>query len=151
MRRAAASAVLYTKVSKDHRSEMTLHKILERLDEPVRPEVTNQIITYMKKMPSGNEELIDQCITHLESKQTLGAMLAVVHALNDGEFLLRCHTDVDDDENALVREMEEMFNEHDEKTTQQSSPYEERMRPGEQHDDDVVGREKGGGSPARVL
>jgi hypothetical protein len=91
---------------------MTLHKILKSLDEPVRPEVTNQIITYMKSMPSGKEELIGQCITHLETTQTLGAMLAVVHALNDGEFLLRCHTDVN--ENELVQELEEMFRDKEE-------------------------------------
>jgi hypothetical protein len=34
-------------------------------------------------------------------------MLAVVHALNDGEFLLRCHTDVN--ENELAEEFNEMF------------------------------------------
>jgi hypothetical protein len=86
---------------------MPLHRILKSLDEPVRPEVTNQIISYMKSMPSGKEELIGQCITHLEKTQTLGGMLAVVHALNDGEFLLRCHTDVN--ENELAEEFNEMF------------------------------------------
>ena len=88
---------------------MPLHGILKSLDEPVRAEVTNQIITYMRSMPTGKEELISQCVTHLEKAQTLGAMLAVVHALNDGEFLLRCHTDVCESE--LVNEFNEMFGE----------------------------------------
>jgi hypothetical protein len=86
---------------------MPLHRILESLDSPVRPEVTNQIITYMKTIPNGNEELISQCVTHLETTQTLGAILSVVHALNNGEFLLRCHTEVDEKE--LADEFEEMF------------------------------------------
>ena len=88
---------------------MPLHKILKSLDEPVRPEVTKQIITYMRNMPAGNEELISQCITHLDTSQSLGAMLAVVHALNEGEFLLRCHTEV----NELESEFNEMFKEDD--------------------------------------
>jgi hypothetical protein len=92
---------------------MPLHKILKNLDDPVSPGVTNQIITYMKSMPAGKEDLINQCVTHLESTQTLGAMLAVVHALNDGEFLLRCHTDVN--ENDLATEFEEMFRDDDDK------------------------------------
>ena len=88
---------------------MPLHRILNSLDDPVRPEVTNQIITYMRSMPAGNDDLISQCITHLESTRTLGAMLSVVHALNEGEFLLRCHTDVSESE--LANEFEEMFRE----------------------------------------
>ena len=86
---------------------MPLHRILKSLDSPVRPEVTKQIITYMKNIPKGNEELISQCITHLETTQTLGAMLSVVHALNDGEFLLRCHTEALADD--LADEFDEMF------------------------------------------
>ena len=88
---------------------MPLHKILKSLDEPVRPEVMKQIITYMRNMPTGNEELISQCITHLDTSQSLGAMLAVVHALNEGEFLLRCHTEV----NELESEFNEMFKDDD--------------------------------------
>jgi hypothetical protein len=90
---------------------MPLHGILKSLDEPVRADVTNQIITYMRSMPAGKEELISQCVTHLEKTQTLGAMLAVVHALNDGEFLLRCHTDVCESE--LVNEFNDMFREEE--------------------------------------
>ncbi len=86
---------------------MPLQRILKSLDEPVRPQVTKQIIAYMKTIPNGNEELIGQCVTHLENTQTLGAMLAVVHALNDGEFLLKCHKEVDEKE--LADEFEEMF------------------------------------------
>ena len=92
---------------------MPLLQILKSLDEPVGPEVTKQIITYMKNMPSGKEDVIHQCVTHLEKTQTLGAMLTVVHALNGGEFLLRCHTDVNESE--LAEEFEEMFK--DEKNT----------------------------------
>ena len=88
---------------------MPLHRILKSLDDPVRAEVTNQIITYMRSMPAGKDDLVSQCITHLEQTQTLGSMLAVVHALNDGEFLLRCHTDVN--ENELVSEFDALFKE----------------------------------------
>ncbi len=74
--------------------------------------MTKQIITYMRSIPSDddghNAELISQCVTHLESNQTLGAMLAVVHALNNGEFLLRSHVEVDEAE--LAEEFKEMFN-----------------------------------------
>ena len=93
---------------------MPLRRILTSLDEPVRPGVTQQIITYMRSMPAGKEELVSQCITHLEQTQTLGSMLAVVHALNDGEFLLRCHTD-GVNENELVSEFDELFKEEENK------------------------------------
>ncbi len=65
---------------------MPLHRILKSHDEPVRPEVTNQIITY--------------------------------NALNDGEFLLRCHTDVN--ENELVSEFDALFKE-DKKTEEEKN------------------------------
>ena len=97
---------------------MPLHRILKSLDEPVRPEVTNQIIIYMRSMPAGKEDLVSQCVTHLEQTQTLGSMLAVVHALNDGEFLLRCHTDVN--ENELVSEFDALFKE-DKKTEEEKN------------------------------
>ena len=70
-------------------------------------QVTSQIIAYIKSIPDGNEDLIQQCVGHLETTQTLGAMLAVVHALNGGEFLLRCHTDTN--EKDLADEFAEMF------------------------------------------
>jgi len=100
---------------------MPLQKILKSLDEPVRPEVTKQIITYMRNMPAGNEELISQCVTHLDTSQSLGAMLAVVHALNDGEFLLRCHTGV----NELENEFNEMFKEEGHGEDEQKDSVEE--------------------------
>ena len=105
---------------------MPLQKILKSLDEPVRPEVTKQIITYMRNMPAGNEELISQCVTHLDTSQSLGAMLAVVHALNDGEFLLRCHTEV----NELESEFNEMFKEegHKELVEEEISPSAEEQK-----------------------
>jgi hypothetical protein len=105
--------------------EMPLHRILKSLDEPVRPEVTNQIITYMRSMPAGKEELVSQCVTHLEQAQTLGSMLAVVHALNDGEFLLRCHTDVNESE--LVSEFDELFKEEDSAKEEKNKESEEPL------------------------
>jgi hypothetical protein len=117
-----AVAVPCTSVHKPIHSvcQMPLQGILKSLDEPVSSEVTNQIITYMRSMPAGKEELISQCVTHLDKAQTLGAMLAVVHALNDGEFLLRCHTDVN--ENELVSEFNKMFGD-EELETKQTSPF----------------------------
>ena len=97
---------------------MPLQRILKSLDDPVSSEVTNQIITYMRSMPIGNDDLISQCITHLNETRTLGAMLAVVHALNEGEFLLRCHTDVS--ENEFANEFEELFREEEEVSKKKS-------------------------------
>ena len=53
------------------------------------------IISYMKTMPKEQEALVLQCAEHLDKSQTLGAVLAVVHALNEGEIFLRCRDDDD--------------------------------------------------------
>jgi hypothetical protein len=100
---------------------MPLQRILASLDSPVRPEVTSQIITYMQSIPaSGNEQLIEQCVAHLEGTQTLGAMLAVVHALNGGEFLLRCHTEVN--ENELAEDFAALFGDDEKKEEKTVGP-----------------------------
>ncbi len=93
---------------------MPLQRILASLDSPVRPEVTSQIITYMHSIPaSGKEQLIEQCFAHLENTQTLGVMLASVHALNGGKFLLLCHTEVN--ENELAEDFAALFGDDDKK------------------------------------
>ena len=90
---------------------MTLSKILAEWDQPVNPKVTKEMITYMKSMPAEKEELVLQCAAHLEKSQTLGAVLAVVHALNEGEFLLRHQEDSTLDELDLAKELEKLMNE----------------------------------------
>jgi len=60
---------------------MPLHSILESWDKPVKPEVIKEIVHYMKSMPSDQEALVIQCALHLDKSQTLGAVVAVVHAL----------------------------------------------------------------------
>jgi hypothetical protein len=87
---------------------MPLQKILSEWDQPVRPEVITEIISYMKTVPQSQESLLMQCAEHLERHQTLSAVLAVVHALNDGEFLLRCR-DEDLDDTDLSKELERML------------------------------------------
>ncbi len=89
-------------------SQMPLNKILSEWDQPVKPDVINEIITYMKTMPQSQETLLIQCAEHLEHHRTLGAVLAVVHALNNEEFLLRCH-DEDLDDTDLSKELERML------------------------------------------
>jgi hypothetical protein len=100
---------------------MPLNKILSEWDKPVKAEVINEIITYMKTMPQSKETLLIQCAEHLESHQTLGSVLAVVHALNEEEFLLRCQDD-DLDENDLSKELERMLM-SDGKNSNGLSPY----------------------------
>ncbi len=72
---------------------MPLNKILSEWDKPVKSDMIKDIITYMKTMPKEQEALVLQCAEHLERTQTLGAVLAVVHALNEGEIFLRCRDD----------------------------------------------------------
>jgi hypothetical protein len=82
------------------------------MDKPVKPEVTKSIIRYMKGMPSEHEALILQCAEQLDKDQSLGTVLAVVHALNEGEFLLKCRDDEDDmllTENDLSKEFDKLM------------------------------------------
>jgi ABC-type branched-subunit amino acid transport system ATPase component len=72
---------------------MLLQKILSTINQPVKPEIIKEIITYMKNMPKEQEALVLQCAEHIDKSQNLGDVLAVVHALNEGEFLLKCRDD----------------------------------------------------------
>lgn len=85
---------------------MTLQKILADWDAPVRPDVIQGIIRHMKAMPAHQENVVLACAEHLNATQTLGSVLAVVHALNGGEFLLRSH---DDDDEALEKDLSSEF------------------------------------------
>ena len=67
----------------------TLESILTSLETAVHPDITTHIIGYMRDLPRAQAGLVEECATHLERSQTLGAVLAVVHALNGGEILLR--------------------------------------------------------------
>jgi hypothetical protein len=87
---------------------MPLHAILAKLDQPAPPEITRNLVNHMKGMPDSKEELVLQCATYLEENQTLGAVLAVVHALNDGDVMLRCNDD-DDVEKALASEFDSIL------------------------------------------
>ena len=70
---------------------MPLHGILDKMDKPVPPETIKKLVEYMKGMPPAKEELVAQCAIHLEKEEhSLGAVLAVVHALNDGDIMLHC-------------------------------------------------------------
>jgi hypothetical protein len=97
---------------------LPLQRILSALDEPVKPKVINELIGYMKSMPPEEETLVLQCAEYLETNQTLGNVLAVVHALNGGEFLLQS---IEDDTLDLVDEFEKMLSADDEKNTPKSA------------------------------
>jgi hypothetical protein len=72
---------------------MPLIAILASLDTPVKSDNVKDLIRYMKSMPKEQETLVLQCAECLEKSQSLGTVLAVVHALNEGEFLLKCRDD----------------------------------------------------------
>ena len=75
---------------------MTLQSVLASMERPVKSELVGEIINYMKSMPKDKESLVLECAEHLEQSQSLAAVLAVVHALNEGEFLLKSREDDDD-------------------------------------------------------
>lgn len=79
------------------------------MDQPVKTEVTKEIIRYMKNMPSEHENLILQCAEQLDRDQSLKSVLAVVHALNEGEFLLKCRDDDLISETELSSEFERLL------------------------------------------
>ena len=93
---------------------MPLTKILGDMDKQVKPEVIKQIISYMKAMPAEHETLVLQCAEHLDKSQSLGAVLSVVYALNEGEFLLKCRHDEDADMD-LSKEFEQLLMEGSDK------------------------------------
>ena len=70
-----------------------MNAILSSLDKPVKQEHIKDLIRYMKSMPKKQEALVLQCAECLERSQALSTVLAVVHALNEGEFLLKCRDD----------------------------------------------------------
>ena len=77
---------------------MPLQKILDQLDKPMNPDTKARVIAHMKKMPSDKEELMLQCAVHLQKNNTLGALLAVAHALNDGDVFVRYGAEDEEDE-----------------------------------------------------
>lgn len=89
---------------------MPLSAILGAMDAPVKPEVIKDIVRYMKSMPSDREGLVLQCAEHLEKDQSLRSVLAVTHALNEGEFLLKCRDDdLLSEHDALTREFDSLM------------------------------------------
>ena len=92
---------------------MPLHAIMDAMDRPVKAEVTKEIVRYMKGMPSEHEALILQCAEHLDKDQSLRTVLAVVHALNEGEFLLKCRDDDILSENDLSKEFDKLMSSGD--------------------------------------
>jgi hypothetical protein len=89
---------------------MPLKEILDAWDRPVKQGIVREVISYMKNMPKEKETLLMECAEHLEHNQSLGAVLAVVHALNDNEIFLRCRDD-DALESDLTQEFERLLGE----------------------------------------
>ncbi len=96
---------------------MPLNAILNAMDTPVKAEVIKEIIRYMKGVPSDHETLILQCADLLDKDQTLKTVLAVTHALNEGEFLLKCRDDDLLSEHDLSSEFEKLMNSGSESNT----------------------------------
>lgn len=88
---------------------MPLSRILKAWNEPVEPKIIKDMITYMKSMPKEQEALVLQCAEHLEQSQTLSSVLAVVHALNDGEILMRCRDEDEMLESEFSREFDRLM------------------------------------------
>ena len=93
----------------------TLESILTSLETPVHSDITTHIIGYMRDLPSQQASLVEECATHLERSQTLGAVLAVAHALNGGEILLRHQEKEEFDSDALSLEIEKLLAEEEKK------------------------------------
>ena len=87
---------------------MPLQRFLDELDQPVSPELAKRVISYMKKLPPDNADLIFKCAEYLGSDMTQRGILTVAYALNGGEILLRCHDDTLGDE--LSVEFEQLLN-----------------------------------------
>ena len=100
---------------------MPLKEILDAWERPVKPDVIREIIGYMKNMPKEHETLLLECAEHLDQNQTLGSVLAVVHALNDSEIFLRCRDD-DALETDLTREFEQLLGHGDKKEQSSLTP-----------------------------
>jgi hypothetical protein len=94
---------------------MPLNAILGAMDNPVKPEVVKEIIRYMKGVPSDHETLVLQCAELLDKDQSLRTVLAIAHALNEGEFLLKCRDDDLLSEHDLSNEFDKLMNEDNSK------------------------------------
>ncbi len=79
------------------------------MDTQVKPEMVKEIIQYMKGMPSEHEKLVLQCAEQLDKDQSLKTVLAVAHALNEGEVLLKCRDDDLLSEHDLSREFDKLM------------------------------------------
>ena len=90
---------------------MPLNAILGAMDSPVKPEVVKEIISYMKGVPSDHETLVLQCAELLDKDQSLKTVLAIAHALNEGEFLLKCRDDDLLSAHDLSSEFDKLMNE----------------------------------------
>jgi hypothetical protein len=88
---------------------MPLTAILNAMDTQVKPEMVKEIIQYMKGMPSEHEKLVLQCAEQLDKDQSLKTVLAVAHALNEGEVLLKCRDDDLLSEHDLSREFDKLM------------------------------------------
>ena len=88
---------------------MPLTAILNDMDTQVKPEMVKEIIQYMKGMPSEHEKLVLQCAEQLDKDQSLKTVLAVAHALNEGEVLLKCRDDDLLSEHDLSREFDKLM------------------------------------------
>ena len=100
---------------------MQLRETLDAWDRPVKQSVVRNVISYMKNMPKEKEALLLECAMHLEQNQSLGAVLAVVHALNDSEIFLRCRDD-DALESELAQEFEQLLGGDDKKEQSPLTP-----------------------------
>jgi len=98
---------------------MPLNAIMDAMNDPVKPEVVKEIIRYMKGVPSDHETLVLQCAELLDKDQSLKTVLAITHALNEGEFLLKCRDDDLLSEHDLSKEFDKLMNE--DKTTGSTS------------------------------
>jgi hypothetical protein len=90
---------------------MPLKNILDAMDSPVKPEMVKEIIRYMKGMPSDHENLVLQCAELLDKNQSLKTILAIAHALNEGEVLLKCRDDDLISEHDLSKEFDKLMGE----------------------------------------
>ena len=89
-------------------ARMPFNKILAKMEKPVSAEVLKKLVTHMKAMPDSKEDLVMQCAMHLEDNhQSLSSVLAVVHALNDGDLMLRLSDE--DAETELASEFDDIL------------------------------------------
>ncbi len=66
---------------------MPLNAIMDAMDAPVGAEVVKSIVYYMKGVSSDHKTLVLQRAELLDKDKSLPTVLAITHALNEGEFL----------------------------------------------------------------